>query len=205
MNQSQAAADAMNKATLRGQALTRRNALAESERAEANEKIAERAGEIMISLLPNSVALYRPIGSECDTRGLMVKATSTGAEIALPAIIDKTTIVFRRFMPGDTLVAGGFGTTFPSAQAPTVQPDVVVLPVVAFDRGGMRLGYGRGFYDRAIASQREAGRNPKLLGIAFAVQEVSGIPHEPHDVRLDWIVTDREILDFTVADGADEG
>jgi 5-formyltetrahydrofolate cyclo-ligase len=200
-----AAVDAMNKTTLRGQALRARNALAEAERARLSEAIAERAGEIIISLLPDCVALYRPIGSECDTRALMVKATSTGAEIALPAIIDKTTIVFRRFMPGDTLVAGGFGTTFPSAQAPTVQPDVIVLPVVAFDRAGMRLGYGRGFYDRAVASQRAAGRHPKLLGVAFAVQEVTGIPHEPHDVRLDWIVTDKEILDFTVADGADEG
>ena len=116
------------------------------------------------------------------------------------------TIVFRRFMPGDTLVAGGFGTTFPSAQAPTVEPDVIILPVVAFDRAGMRLGYGRGFYDRAIARQREAGREPKLLGIAFAVQEVTGIPHEPHDVRLDWIVTDKEILDFTgTTTGVGEG
>jgi 5-formyltetrahydrofolate cyclo-ligase len=200
-----AAVDAMNKTTLRGQALRARNALAEADRVRLSEAVAGRAGEIIISLLPDCVALYRPIGSECDTRSLMVKAASTGAEIALPAIIDKTTIVFRRFAQGDTLVAGGFGTRSPSAQAPTLQPDVIVLPVVAFDRAGMRLGYGRGFYDRAITSQREAGRDPKLLGIAFAVQEVSGIPHEPHDVRLDWVVTDKEILDFTVADGADEG
>jgi 5-formyltetrahydrofolate cyclo-ligase len=200
-----AAVDAMNKTTLRGQALKARNALGETERSRLSDAVAERAGEILVSLLPDCVALYRPIGSECDTRSIMVKATSTGAEIALPAIIDKTTIIFRRFMPGDTLVAGGFGTTFPSAQAPTVEPDVIILPVVAFDRAGMRLGYGRGFYDRAIARQREAGRDPKLLGIAFAVQEVTGIPHEPHDVGLDWIVTDKEILDFTSTAGVGEG
>ncbi len=197
MTTPHAAVDAMNKATQRGQALKRRNALSEAERARLSEAIAERAGDIMVSLLPDCVALYRPIGSECETRAIMVKATSTGAEVALPAIIDKTTILFRRFMPGDTLVAGGFGTTFPSARAPTVEPDVIVLPVVAFDRNGTRLGYGRGFYDRAIARQRAAGRSPKLIGIAFSVQEVEGIPQEPHDVRLDWIVTDKEVLDFT--------
>lgn len=205
MTAPHAAVDAMNKTTLRGQALKARNALGEAERARLSDAVAERAGEIIVSLLPDCVALYRPIGSECDTRALMVKAASTGADLALPAIIDKTTIVFRRFTAGDTLVAGGFGTSFPGAQAPTVDPDVIVLPVVGFDRSGTRIGYGRGYYDRAIARQREAGHDPKLLGIAFAVQEVEAIPHEPHDIRLDWIVTDQEILDFTVTAEPGEG
>jgi 5-formyltetrahydrofolate cyclo-ligase len=196
MNQPNAAVDAMNKATLRGQALARRNALTEDERAAASAAIAERAGEIMISLLPDSVALYRPIGSECETRSLMVKASSTGAEIGLPAIIDRTKIVFRRFAPGDRLIAGGFGTSVPSGEAPLVVPDVIVMPLVGFDRTGFRLGYGRGYYDGVVTGLRAAGRDPKLIGIAFSVQEVEAIPAEPHDVRLDWIVTEKETLDF---------
>ncbi len=81
----------------------------------------------------------------------------------------------------------------------------IEIDAVANELARRRLGYGRGFYDRAIARQREAGRKPKLLGIAFAVQEVQGIPHEPHDVRLDWVVTDKEILDFTGMPVAGEG
>jgi 5-formyltetrahydrofolate cyclo-ligase len=196
MNKPQAAVDAMNKATLRGRALARRNALGEDERAAASEKIVERAGDLMVSLLPNSVALYRPIGSECDTRALFVKSGSIGAEIGLPAIIDRSRIVFRRYRPGDPLVAGGFGTSVPTAEAPLIEPDVIVVPIVGFDRSGIRLGYGRGYYDGVITALREAGHDPKLIGIAFSVQEVETIPADPHDVRLDWIVTEKETLDF---------
>jgi 5-formyltetrahydrofolate cyclo-ligase len=196
MQKPQAAVDAMTKATLRGQALTRRNALGEAERTSASEAIADRASDIILSLLPESVALYRPIGSECETRSLIVKVGSMGAQIGLPAIVDKTMIVFRRFSPGDRLVAGGFGTSVPAADAPLMRPEFIVLPMVAFDRRGMRLGYGRGYYDRAIAALRAAGRNPKLLGIAFSVQEVAAVPAETHDIRLDWIVTEKETLDF---------
>ena len=201
MNQPKAAVDAINKATLRGQALSRRNALGETERAEASAKIAERAADIMVSLLPNSVALYRPIGSECDTRALIVKAGLIGAEIGLPAIVERSRIIFRHYRQGDPLVAGGFGTSVPAAEAPLIEPDVMIVPIVGFDRSGIRLGYGRGYYDGAIAALRKAGRDPKLIGIAFSVQEVEPIPAEPHDVRLDWIVTEKETLDFRGAKG----
>jgi 5-formyltetrahydrofolate cyclo-ligase len=196
MNQPKAAVEAITKAALRGQALTRRNALGEAERAEASEKIAERAGEIMVSLLPNSVALYRTIGSECDTRGLILKAGLIGAEIGLPVVVDRSRLLFRRYKPGDLLVPGGFGTSVPASEAPLVDPDAMIVPIVGFDRRGIRLGYGRGYYDGAIASLRGAGHDPKLIGIAFAAQEVETIPAEPHDVRLDWIVTEKETLDF---------
>jgi 5-formyltetrahydrofolate cyclo-ligase len=196
MNQPKAAVDAINKATLRGQALSRRNALGETERAEASAKIAERAADIMVSLLPNSVALYRPIGSECDTRALIVKAGLIGAEIGLPAIVERSRIIFRHYRQGDPLVAGGFGTSVPAAEAPLIEPDVMIVPIVGFDRSGIRLGYGRGYYDGAISTLRKAGRDPKLIGIAFSAQEVETIPAEPHDVRLDWIVTEKETLDF---------
>jgi 5-formyltetrahydrofolate cyclo-ligase len=196
MTAPDAAVDAKTKTTLRGQALLARNTLDEADRSRFSDRIAEGAAEIVGSLRPICVALYRPIGSECDTHALMVKVTALGAFLALPAIIDKTTIVFRRFALGDALVSGGFGTSFPATEVPVVEPDVIVLPVVAFDRTGTRLGYGRGYYDRAISRQREAGYDPRLVGIAFAVQEVALIPDETHDIRLDWVVTEREILDF---------
>ena len=106
-------------------------------------------------------------------------------------------MVFRRYRVGDALIKGGLGTRAPSVSAPIVEPDVVVVPLVGFDRTGARLGHGRGFYDRAIAAIHASGRRPPLVGFAFSVQEVRRIPHEPHDIRLDWIVTETETLDFT--------
>lgn len=188
--------DATHKAALRAQALASRNALGAADRAAAADSIAARAGKILEALRPATVALYLPIGSECATAPLMATAVALGVVLGLPAVVDQATLVFRRYRPGDRLVPGGFGTRAPEALAPLVQPDVVVVPVVAFDRRGARLGYGRGHYDRAITALREAGQNPLLLGIAFSVQEVEPIPAEPHDVHLDWVVTEKETLEF---------
>ena len=118
-------------------------------------------------------------------------------EIALPAVVNPTTMVFRRYRPGDPLIPGGLGTRSPSIAAPVVEPDVILIPMVGFDRSGTRLGHGGGFYDRTLAALHARGRRPPLVGLAFSVQEVPRIPHEPHDIRLDWIVTEIETLDFT--------
>jgi len=79
-----------------------------------------------------------------------------------------------------------------------VAPDLLVVPMLAFDRTGTRLGYGRGFYDRAIQHLRNHGGDVRLVGVAFAVQEVSAVPAEAHDVRMDFIVTETETIDLTV-------
>ena len=84
----------------------------------------------------------------------------------------------------------------PIEAAPRIEPALVIVPVVGFDRAGTRIGYGKGHYDRTIAALRANGGNPPLIGIAFSVQEVDTIPHEPHDVRLDVIITESETLDF---------
>jgi 5-formyltetrahydrofolate cyclo-ligase len=84
----------------------------------------------------------------------------------------------------------------PAPGTTVVDPDVLLVPVTAFDRTGARLGKGRGVYDRAIAAFRRRGLSPVLVGIAFSVQEVPAIRREPHDVGLDWIVTEKETLGF---------
>ena len=86
------------------------------------------------------------------------------------------TLVFRRFEPGHPLIAGGFGTMVPVEAAPVLHPDLVIVPVVGFDRHGTRLGYGKGHYDRAIAALHARGLRPPLVGIAFALQEVDTDP-----------------------------
>jgi 5-formyltetrahydrofolate cyclo-ligase len=108
-------------------------------------------------------------------------------------VVDPKTMVFRRYRPGEPMMVGGFGTLAPTSDAPVVVPDLIILPMVAFDRTGTRLGHGAGFYDRALAA---IAPRPPLLGLAFSVQEVDRIPHEAHDIRLDWIVTERETLDL---------
>jgi 5-formyltetrahydrofolate cyclo-ligase len=134
--------------------------------------------------------------SEADPGPILETLHRRGVTVGLPVVMPGQTIVFRGFAPGHPLIPGGFGTMVPVAAAPVVHPDLVIVPVVGFDRTGTRLGYGKGHYDRAIAAMHARGFRPPLVGIAFALQEVDTIPHEPHDMRLDVIVTENETLDF---------
>jgi 5-formyltetrahydrofolate cyclo-ligase len=177
--------------------MARRDAVMPETRAAGSLAIADRCWPIIAATGPRSLAAYLPIRSEADPEPIMAKARAAGIEIALPAVTNPTTMVFRRYRLGDPLIAGGLGTRAPSVTAPVVEPDLLLVPVVGFDRSGVRLGHGGGFYDRALAVIHARGRRPPLVGLAFSVQEVPRIPHEPHDIRLDWIVTETETLDFT--------
>ena len=182
------------KAALRAQALARRDGLAEETRAKASVAIAERAIAIAAASSPTCLAAFVPIRSECDPGAIVDWALAAGIAVVLPAVTDATTIVFRRYRSGEPLSAGSFGTRAPTLDAPPTDPDFIVAPMTAFDRSGARLGYGRGFYDRAIAALTGKGRTPLLVGVAFSVQEVGEIVTDAHDVRLDWIVTESETL-----------
>lgn len=194
-------AKAKRKANLRQQALARRNALSAQARAAASAVIAGRAGELLDALGPASVSLYRAFRSECETQSLIERLWAKGVETGLPAVVDNDTIVFRHYAPGDQTLAAAFGTREPPPTACPIVPELIVMPMVGFDRVGMRLGYGRGYYDFAINRLREAGRQPRLVGLAFSVQEVETIPAEPHDVRLDFVVTEEETLEFRTSRG----
>lgn len=184
------------KSALRAGALARRAALTSDERAAAERAIAVRAKAVLQVLKPLVIAGYVPIRSECDPGPILDRARAAGIAVALPAVIDRERIVFRRHDAGGPLVPAGFGTQAPPAEAPCVDPDLVLVPLVGFDRRGHRLGYGRGYYDRAIAAARAGGRRIPLVGLAFSVQEVDRIPAEAHDVRLDWVVTEKETLEL---------
>ncbi|MCP4384956.1 MAG: 5-formyltetrahydrofolate cyclo-ligase [Hyphomicrobiales bacterium] len=186
----------LSKSDLRAAARGRRDGLAAAERADRSAAIAENAHSVLPPRNHGCLAGFMPIGSECDPRPIMAEARATGAIIALPAFIDRKTMVFRRYDPDDDLVPAGFGTREPASNSPIVVPDVLLVPLLGFDRSGSRLGYGKGHYDRTIASMRAAGHDPVLVGVAFAVQEVDPIPSEPHDIRLHWLVTDSEVVDF---------
>lgn len=187
---------ATSKSQLRSDALARRDALSPGDRQAGSAAIVRQGLALLADLEFSSLSGFLPIGSECDPRAIMRSVSADGVGIALPAFVDRTTMIFRRYSEGDALVPAGFGTTEPLASAPQIDPDLLLMPLAAFDRTGARLGYGKGHYDRTIAALRARGRGPQLVGLAFSVQEVDAIPLEPHDVRLDWLVSETEILDF---------
>jgi 5-formyltetrahydrofolate cyclo-ligase len=180
---------------LRAEALGRRDALAAEFRVEAAVGMAERAGEIGAGS-GGVVSGFWPIRSEADVRPLMFALREQGARLALPAILDRETIVFRELVRGAPLVDMGFGTAGPGEEAEVLDPTVMLMPLAAFDARGHRIGYGGGYYDRAIARLKAKGLAPRLVGIAFDCQEVPAVPNEPHDIGLDAILTESGLRHF---------
>jgi 5-formyltetrahydrofolate cyclo-ligase len=144
------------------------------------------------------VAGYAPIGSEADPVDILRRVAARGHPVALPCVeARKAALTFRLWTCGAALVAGPHGTRAPSREAPEVEPRVLLVPLLAFDGRGHRLGYGGGYYDRTLAGLRMRSRGILAVGLAFAGQEVTHIPIEPDDEPLDWIVTEREAKPFT--------
>ncbi|MCX5480908.1 5-formyltetrahydrofolate cyclo-ligase [Kaistia geumhonensis] len=184
---------ALLKSGLRAAALARRDALSEGHRAAASAAAVARAKPILVDLTGLVVSAYWPIRSEADPMPLLAVATERGAIAALP-VTTPSGLVFRRWQHGEALVPAGFGTLGPSPASPEVTPDLMIMPLAAFDRRLHRIGYGKGHYDRAIDALAAKGRRPRLLGLAFAAQEVDKVPDEPHDIPLDFIVTEEELI-----------
>ncbi|WP_245440220.1 5-formyltetrahydrofolate cyclo-ligase [Mesorhizobium sp. Z1-4] len=183
------------KRRLREEALARRDALDPQWRVEASLGIADALGSLEIE--PGTIVSgFMPMRSEVDLRPAMAALSDKGAVLCLPAILDKTTIVFRELVRGAEMVPMGFGTFGPGPEARGLQPDLMLVPLAAFDDRGHRIGYGAGYYDRAIAHLREAGKTPCLIAVAFECQRVDLVPDEPHDVPLAEIVTEAGLKSF---------
>jgi 5-formyltetrahydrofolate cyclo-ligase len=185
----------MTKARFRAEAMARRDALSATDRAAGSVAIADRAELIIAAAKPSMVSFYWPMRSECDVRPLIARVRRRGMQVALPAKAGDV-FVFRHWAEGEPLHSAGFGTSEPPPASPAVNPDFIVLPLLGFDRFGNRIGYGKGHYDRAIAALRANGYQPGLLGVAFSIQEVPAVPAQAHDVRLDWVVTEHDVLSF---------
>lgn len=152
---------------------------------------------------PGQVAsAYWPYRTEIDSRPLMARLAAAGVRIALPVTPAKGSdeaLIFRVWSEGDHLSPGHFPVHEPHPDAETVEPDLVLVPLLAFDRSGHRLGYGAGHYDRTLARLR-ALKPVTAVGLAFADQAVERLPSGPHDQRLDGILTERDYI--RVQDGA---
>lgn len=181
------------KKKLRLEALARRDALDPKWRVEASLAMAGIGSRLIVPAAQQIVSGFWPIRSEVDVRPLMFALRESGARLCLPAILDKTTMVFRELARGAALVEMGFGTAGPGPEAEVLDPSILLVPLAAFDARGHRIGYGAGFYDRAVARLLDKGLTPRLVGIAFDCQEVPFVPDEEHDVVVPEILTESGI------------
>jgi 5-formyltetrahydrofolate cyclo-ligase len=184
-----------DKSTLRATALAARDALSSEHRAAAAQAIAVRG--LPIEIMPGAVvAGYSPIRSEIDPTPLMRKLAAQDVQLALPAIIaGDQPLKFRAWSPSDRLRRGRLGILEPAPDAAEIIPDILLVPLAAFDRLGHRIGYGAGHYDRTLAQLRKL-KAITAIGVAFAAQEVEAVPALLHDVALDYVLTETQLLDF---------
>lgn len=177
------------KAALRKEALARRKAVHMAIGAAAAAGVLAHGLRLLHDMPAETISGYLPIRSEIDVVPLLEAMIARGRRIALPVIEDKAgPLVFRQWRPGDPLVVAGFGLSEPCAEAPRLEPDILLTPLAAFDKAGYRLGYGGGYYDRTFALYRRT-RTIVAIGVAYDEQEVAELPVEPHDQRLDCVLT----------------
>lgn len=135
------------------------------------------------------VSAFSSMPDELDTQSIMLRLAADGHRLALPVMQGKgKPLLFRAWAPGDAMNEGVWGIREPRDDKPLLAPDVFLVPLLAFDRRGWRLGYGGGFYDRTL---REARRMRPVVAVGFALdeQEVDAVPHLDYDERLDWVLT----------------
>jgi 5-formyltetrahydrofolate cyclo-ligase len=186
---------AIPKTELRRQAIARRDALPAGERAQAAETIATRAFPVAVA--PGAiVAGFMPMKSEINPLPLMRKLAAAGARLALPVVAGQgKPLIMRAWAFGEPLIAGVWGIREPAPLAPAVAPDILIVPILAFDRAGQRIGYGAGYYDLTIAALR-ARQAVVAIGVAFAAQEIAAVPATSRDAPLDLVLTEREVIDL---------
>ena len=140
------------------------------------------------------VAGYAPMGEEIDVLPLLHALAGRGHACALPVVVAPAApLAFRAWHPGMTLVAADFGVGVPPPSSEELRPTVLLVPLLAFDRAGHRIGYGAGFYDRTLAALRGDG-DVLAIGVAYAEQEVDAVPVDGNDAALDLIITDRSTI-----------
>jgi 5-formyltetrahydrofolate cyclo-ligase len=182
------------KTAIRRDARARRDALPPDVRAAAAQAIAARPFPVAVT--PGAIVSgFMPLKSEINPVPLMRALADAGARLALPVVAGRgRPLIMRAYAFGETLAAGVWGIREPKPEAPEVFPDIVLVPLLAFARNGHRVGYGAGYYDMTIAALR-AQKTVLAVGIAFAAQEIAGVPTTPRDARLDLVLTEREVID----------
>lgn len=185
----------LDKRALRKTVAAARDRLVSDYRKEAAAQIAGLGIEFASPPRACVVSAYAAMGSEIDPAPIVERLASAGFRTCLPVIQPLgNPLRFRLWQPGEPLVARTWGIREPTESAPEVDPDILLVPLLAFDRRGMRLGYGGGYYDRTL--ERLRALKPVLaIGLAFREQEMPEVPIGPHDQRLDWVLTNDGPID----------
>ena len=180
------------KSLLRQRALARRGSLDPQTRALLTARLVEEGLACARQWRARIVSAFSPIRDEPDALGLLCALGAEGFATALPVTVARgAPLTFRLWRPGDPTVAGALNIPEPAPEAPAVDPDLLFVPLAAFDRRGHRIGYGAGHYDRTLKRLRAAGP-VRAVGVAYSVCEVAAVPDEAHDEPLDFILTERE-------------
>lgn len=159
----------------------------------AGERAAGYAAAMLSDAPGRTVALYVAQGSEIDALPLAHALADNGLELCLPVVIQRdAAMTFRRWTPGDPLLPDAQGMPAPTANQPALTPDLIVTPLLTFDRSGGRLGQGGGYYDRTF----EALPHARRIGLAYAGQEAEHLPVESHDIRLHGVLTEMGYTPF---------
>lgn len=172
----------------------RKEAAERRERAAADNDIGRQLiGSFNAALNPPAgitVSGYYPIGSEANVLPLLEDLSARGLDVALPVVSERgKPLTFRKWQRTDDMDRGPFGIPEPLDSAPILRPDLILVPLLAFDGKGNRLGYGGGFYDMTISALR-AGNPVLAVGVAYAAQQITQVPWDENDMPLDWIITE---------------
>lgn len=180
------------KAEARKAAAKRRKAAHDEIAADAPLMLAGRRFPVEPQAGASVVSAFFPYKSEIDTRPLLGKLAGEGWTTCLPIVIElESPLIFRAWKPGEPTVPGVWDIPRPADDAALVEPDVLLVPMLAFDRKGFRLGYGGGFYDRTLALLR-GKKKITAIGVAYAAQEMPSVPHDSRDQPLDFVMTEKE-------------
>ncbi len=178
-----------DKAALRREMTARRDAISAAERKLAALEVATLGLPEGLATAPCVISTYWAIGAELDPGKLERRLRAEGHTIGLPCIQGRSEpMLFRTWSHGEPMRERKWGIMEPLDTAPAVDPDIMLVPLLAWDRQGFRLGYGGGYYDRTIAALK-ARKAITLVGFAYDEQRVDAVPHLDYDQRLDWMLT----------------
>jgi 5-formyltetrahydrofolate cyclo-ligase len=184
-----------SKSALREEALRRRGALGPEIRQMFSARLAAQGLAIARQVGARIASAFLAVKDEPDTLPLIAALTENSFRTALPITVSRAApLTFRLWRPGDATRRGALNIPEPLASAEIVEPDLLFVPLACFDRRGHRIGYGAGHYDRSLAALRAKGP-VTAVGVAYSAAQAPQIPDEPHDQRLDFILTERELID----------
>ncbi|MGI9484174.1 MAG: 5-formyltetrahydrofolate cyclo-ligase [Hyphomicrobiales bacterium] len=161
--------------------------------------LARHGATFLANRTPGIVSGFFPYQSEIDSRPLLGALADAGWTTALPVVVKEgTPLEFRTWRPGEPTVPGAWDIPVPEESVETVEPDVMFVPLLAFDDAGYRLGYGGGFYDRTIARLR-GWKGVTAIGVAYSGQWCKAVPHDAHDEPLDVMMTEEGVSELAGA------